>query len=115
MTRRRITTKERVAIFEREKGICHFCNMKVQTGQDWDVSHEIPLEMGGDDHGANLRVAHRSCHRTYTHKVDIPRIAKTKRMKAKNLGAVKSKTPLPGGKASKWKRKMDGTVVLRNK
>jgi len=113
--RKRITTKMRVEIFERENGICHFCNLKVQSGEEWDVSHEIPLEIGGEDGGTNLRVAHRVCHRVHTSKVDIPRIAKTKRMKAKHLGAVRSKTPLPAGKWSKWKKKMDGSIVLRDK
>jgi 5-methylcytosine-specific restriction endonuclease McrA len=113
MARRRISTKERVAIFEREGGICHFCNLKVQPGEEWDVSHEIPLEIGGEDGGTNLRVAHRTCHRHQTKSVDIPRIAKTKRQKAKHLGAVKSRNPLPAGRGSKWKKKMDGTVVPR--
>ena len=116
MTRKKITPKARIEIFEREKGICHFCNLKVHPGQDWDVSHEIPLEIGGDDHGANLRVAHRTCHRVHTSKVDMPRIAKTKRIRAKHLGAAtKSKSPMPMGKSSVWKKKMDGTVVRRDK
>ena len=113
MPRRRISTKERIAIFERENGTCHFCNMKVSAGEEWDVSHEIPLEMGGEDGGANLRVAHRSCHRRHTSTVDIPRIAKTRRMKATHLGVKRSKQPLPGGKWSKWKKKLDGSVVPR--
>jgi 5-methylcytosine-specific restriction endonuclease McrA len=113
--RKRITSKMRIEIFEREKGICHFCNLKISAGEEWDVSHEIPLEMGGEDGGLNLRAAHRSCHRHHTSTVDIPRIAKTRRMKAKHIGAVRSKTPLPAGKWSKWKKKLDGSVVLREK
>jgi hypothetical protein len=37
-----------------------------------------------------------------------------KRVKSKALGLKKSKNPLPGGKGSKWKKKMDGSVVRRD-
>jgi hypothetical protein len=34
-------------------------------------------------------------------------------VKVKHLGLKKSKNPLPGSKGSKWKKKMDGSVVKR--
>ncbi|NDB70139.1 MAG: HNH endonuclease, partial [Methylocystaceae bacterium] len=44
----------------------------------------------------------------------IPRIAKTKRLKAKHLGARSSAyRPIPGSKSSPWKRKIDGTIIRR--
>lgn len=109
----RITSKMRVDIFLRHDGICHMCSMKVLPGQEWDVSHDIPLEAGGKDDASNWLVAHRKCHRIHTSTVDMPLIAKLKRKQQKHIGASRSKTPLPGGRFSKFKRKMDGTVVLR--
>jgi len=91
------------------------CSMKVVPGQEWDVSHDIPLEAGGSDDETNWFVAHRKCHRVQTSNVDAPMIAKVKRKHQKHIGAARSKSPLPGGRFSKWKRRMDGTVVLRNK
>ncbi|CAB4145829.1 HNHc domain containing protein [uncultured Caudovirales phage] len=115
IVRKRISTKLRVQIFEKEKGICHLCSMKVMVSQEWDVSHEIPLGVGGADEMHNFKVAHRKCHRHHTSTVDIPIIAKIKRIRAKHIGAkTKSRSPMPMGKQSKWKRKMDGTVVKRD-
>ena len=115
MKRIRISTTTRVKIFTKDDGICHLCNMKVLPGQEWDVSHEVPLEAGGADDMTNWRVAHRKCHRKHTAEVDIPVIAKLKRVSARHIGAKVSKNPIPGSKNSPWKRKMDGTVVRRDK
>lgn len=114
MKRVKKTTKQRIEIFERHNGICHMCNLRVHAGQDWDISHEIPLEAGGKDDVTNWYVAHRKCHREHTAKVDMPLIAKVKRVRAKHLGVIKSKSPMPFGRGSKLKKKMDGTVVRRD-
>ncbi len=87
MSRKRISTRARVALFERKNGICHMCGGKVLAGEAWDLSHVIPLEIGGADDESNWDVAHRKCHRVQTSKVDIPLIAKTKRQHASHIGA----------------------------
>jgi 5-methylcytosine-specific restriction endonuclease McrA len=89
--RRRISTKERTAIFMRHHGVCHMCGLKIEPGQEWDVSHEIPLELGGEDGGENTKPAHRKCHRDHTAKHDAPRIAKAKRQSARHIGATQPK------------------------
>lgn len=112
MTRRRLTALQRLKVFEANEGVCHICERKVQAGEAWDISHLIPLELGGPDTEANWLVAHRTCHRTHTAEVDAPAIAKSRRIRIKHAGA-KSPSRMPGSRASRWKRKLDGTTVLR--
>lgn len=106
--RRRISTKERVAIFTRNDGICHLCNGPITVGQAWEVSHDIPLELGGADEGDNLKPAHKTCHRDHTAKVDQPNIGRAKRRAAAHIGAkVRNGPPLksaPFAKADPQKR-----------
>jgi 5-methylcytosine-specific restriction enzyme A len=85
--RRRVSTKARIALFAREGGTCHLCGGIVQAGEAWDLSHEIPLALGGADDQSNWRVAHRKCHRVETSTKDVPAIAKAKRREAAHIGA----------------------------
>ncbi len=95
MKRRRISTRERLAIFKRDDSVCHLCGGKINAGEAWEVSHDIPLEMGGADDGDNLKPAHKKCHRPHTAEVDIPQIAQAKRREASHLGATaKSARPI---------------------
>lgn len=88
MTRRvHISTRKRVALFAAKGGICHLCEGKVHVTEAWDVSHVIPLELGGADNESNWDVAHRTCHRAHTAAVDVPTIAKAKRVEARHIGA----------------------------
>jgi 5-methylcytosine-specific restriction protein A len=66
MSRRHISTTARSKLFLAKGGICHLCGGKVQVGQAWDVSHVIPLAIGGPDDATNWDVAHRKCHRAHT-------------------------------------------------
>lgn len=112
LMRRRIGTKERLAIFLGAGGICHICGLRIEAGQGFDVEHIIPLAQGGDDHGANLQPAHVKCHRAKTAK-DAGDTSRAKRREARHIGARKSKTPMPFGRNSKLKRKLNGTIVKR--
>ena len=112
MTRRRMTPLRRARIFDTHGGICHLCGLKIAVGDPWDVEHVIALEISGDDGDDNLRPAHRQCHAAKTAE-DAGIIAKSRRVRAKHVGAWQSKAPLPFGRKSKLKRKLDGTVVPR--
>jgi len=103
-----------VALFTKHGGVCHICGGKINVGEGWDVEHVIPFAMGGEDSESNWAPAHRNCHRTKTTN-DVGKIAKAKRSEARHIGANVSRSPLPFGKRSPFKRKLDGTIVLREK
>jgi len=112
MKRQAFSTTFRLSLFLDRKGACH---ITIQAGQAWDIDHILPIALGGTNEPENLQILCRPCHRSKTNKSDIPRIAKTKHLKAKHLGARSSAhRPIPGSKSSPWKRKMDGSVVKRS-
>jgi 5-methylcytosine-specific restriction endonuclease McrA len=114
MKRINFSTTFRLALFLDRKGTCQACHITIQAGQAWDIDHIIPLALGGTNEPNNLQILCRTCHREKTNQSDIPCIAKTKRLKAKHLGARSSAyQPIAGSKSSPWKRKLDGNVVRR--
>lgn len=110
--RREFTAKVKVAAFQRANGHCEKCGGFILAGAQYD--HRIPDALGGEPTIENCEVLCSPCHRRKTSKVDVPAIAKAKRNEAKAANAKKSKSPLPGSRATKWKRKMDGSVVRRD-
>lgn len=107
-----LSTRRKLAIWEKEKGLCMLCSTRLKPGH-FIYEHVRALELGGSDTDDNIRLTCLECAGMKT-KDDHHRAAKAKRVKAKALGLKKSKNPLPGGKGSKWKRRMDGTVVRRD-
>lgn len=113
--RRRISAKERLAIFASAGGCCHWCRLKIDAGRErWDVDHVVALGLGGEDGGENLQPIHEACHRTKTGGGDAPAIAKAKRQEQRTTGVKRQpQATIPGSRATRWKRKIDGTVVRR--
>lgn len=110
--RKKRTGKQRLAILEAHGCRCYLTGQIIKPGDRWEIEHVIPLAGGGEDTDENCRPVLAKAHLEKTKK-DVERIAKGKRIRQKHLGAKRSARPMPGSRASKWKRKMDGTVVER--
>ena len=110
--RKRLGTRDLVALFQREAGVCHLCRGTITPGQPWDVSHDIPLELGGADDASNWRVAHRVCHRDHTARVDVPAIAQAKRREASHMGAPVVKQPIKSPGFAKRTKSHEGRPSL---
>lgn len=111
MSRREFPAKVMVAAFERAKGHCESCGARLTTGK-FHYDHVIPDAMGGQPTLENCAVLCTSCHGTKTRTQDVPAIARAKRRHAKHIGA-KQPNRFPGSRDSKFKRKLNGEVVLR--
>lgn len=111
--RRGMSPQRRLRIWERHKGACCLCHRKIDGARErWIVEHIRALLLGGADHDDNCAPAHASCATAKT-RADVALGAKAKRVKQRHLGMLTTKTPMPHGRNSPTKRKMDGSVVAR--
>ena len=111
--RRKLSNMARLNLFIQHQGQCAHCNVKIMPGTRWDIDHVIPISLGGSNQIENLQILCWSCHMTKTAYEDIPRIAKTKRLRVVHLGAKRSRRPLPCGRDSPFKKTIDGRIVRR--
>lgn len=111
--RKKRTGAQRLAILEAHGRRCYLSGAVIDPTRDrWELEHVIPLAGGGTDDDDNLRPVLASAHIEKT-KADLARIAKGKRVALKHKGAKRSANPMPCGRSSRWKKKMNGEVVPR--
>jgi len=107
--RKHLTQKQRIKLMLFQNGYCPVCNNKLKPG-NIEYDHIQALVHGGDNDPDNWRaICAVPCHRDKTRR-DAQAGAKVKRLA---FGKPRKGQPLPGSRASRWKRKMDGTVVER--
>jgi len=108
-----VPPRVRVRVFERHGGVCFISGRVIRAGEPWQVDHCVSLINGGEHRESNLAPVLVKPHQEKT-KVDVAEKSRVYRKKAKNLGiTLKKSRPFPGSKASKWKKKMNGTIVSR--
>lgn len=115
MTRREFPKPVKRDAFLRANGHCEGrdCGLKLQPGRI-HYDHVIPDALGGEPTLDNCAVLCTSCHANKTASKDVPTIAKSNRIRDKHRGITTAKRPMPGSRASGWKRRMDGTTVRRD-
>jgi len=89
--RKRLTPRERLALFERERGLCAVCGLKIR-GKFID-EHARALGLGGSNDPSNRKIAHPRCAAIKTSEQDMPRIVKAKAQKRSHHGLKASKGP----------------------
>lgn len=101
-------------IVTRQDGICACgCGVKLgMAGERIEFDHHVALVNGGENAEGNLRALREPCHKVKT-RADVAEKSTVARKRARHLGLIASKNPLPGGKGSKFKRKINGPTVLR--
>lgn len=111
--RKPLTPAQRLKLFLAHAGKCCICGGKIAVGESWIDEHVRPLWLDGtNDIETNRAPAHASCAKDKT-KREAGIRSKVRRVAAKHQGAHRSRNPMPGSKASKWRKRMDGTVERR--
>jgi 5-methylcytosine-specific restriction protein A len=111
MSRREFSAKVMAAAALRANGKCEKCDAKLMTG-GYHFDHIIPDAMGGEPTLDNVAVLCKSCHSAKTRNVDVPNIAKAKRRERAHFG-IKKPSRFACSRNSRFKKKMNGEVVLR--
>lgn len=113
MPRQNFPKRVKVAAFERAKGHCEECTAYLVPGK-FHFDHDNMDALGGKPTLENCKVLCIACHSEKTAKQDAPRLAKANRQRDKYLGIqTRRKQKIPGSKGTRFKKKLDGTVVLR--
>lgn len=109
MTRTEFSRRTKVDAFTRADGRCECCGARLSVGK-FEYDHIVSCSLGGDNSLDNCRVICRPCHKIKT-RDDIRKTRKADRVKAAHIGAKKRKgKPMPGTKASRIRKRMDGSV-----
>lgn len=109
----KVPDRVRLRVFSAFDGVCQLTGIKIRPGDAWECDHITPLIQGGENRESNLQPALVKAHRRKT-AGEVAQKAKDARVKKKHIGVYQSKNPLRGGRGDKWKRRIDGTAVLRS-
>lgn len=94
----------KAAAFIRAHNECERCHVSIKH-RPFHYDHDLPDDLGGEPTLENCRVLCVTCHKEKTAKVDMPRIAKGRRIREKRMRIKKPR------KITRWRR-FDGTPVF---
>ena len=103
----------RTRVFLAKGGRCHRCSRKIASGDAWTLEHVVALINGGGNRESNLDVTCRWCLPAKNAE-DVAEKARVYNIRSKHIGAKPpSRNPIPGSRNTPYRKRMDGTVVLR--
>jgi 5-methylcytosine-specific restriction protein A len=104
----------RLRVWDRCEGKCHRCARKIPTGDAWILEHLIALINGGENRERNLCLTCSWC-KPIKDAEDVAVKAETYRVRSKHiLPSEQKRSSFGTNRNSKFKKRMDGTVVLRS-
>ena len=103
-----IPDRVKIRVHAKAEGCCAKCGVEALTGQ---YDHAIPLILGGMNRESNIQFLCVPCHRSKT-SLDVKLKAKVARVRKRHLG-IKKPSKFACSRASKFKKKISGEVVLR--
>jgi hypothetical protein len=112
MTRKRYSKRQIVELWTEGQGKCWRCEQPIRHeiyGEGWVLGHVGKAHWCG---GVIVAPEHTACN-AEDGKVQSTLAAKSIRIQARAIGVKRPKRVMPGSRASKWKKKLNGQVVLR--
>lgn len=109
-----VPPRVRLRVFDRDGGKCTCgCGRRITAADKWETDHIIAIINGGENREKNLCTLLKPCHDLKTGK-DVAEKSVIYSIRKKYLG-IKKKSRFPGSRDSPFKRKVNGTVVRREK
>ena len=102
-----VPPRVKARVFLQGGGKCQECGRVIRPGDGWICDHVVAIINGGANREGNLRVICSWCDRKIKTPADVAEKSKVASIRAKHFGMKPKKA------RSKWKRKIDGTVVPR--
>jgi 5-methylcytosine-specific restriction protein A len=107
-----IPPRVRLRVFQRFDGVCQCgCTRKIRSGDTWECDHVVALANGGKHIESNLQPLLVDCHKRKSGQ-DVAEKAKVDRIRKSHTG-IKKRSSFACGRDSKWRKKINGQVVLR--
>lgn len=106
-----IPARVKIRVFDAFGGRCAVCTLQIAGKLRPAYDHATALINGGENRETNLQLLCVPCHAVKT-KTDVAEKSVTARKRSKHLG-IKKPSRFPGSRDSKFKKRMDGSVVLR--
>lgn len=107
-----VPTRVRLRVFNREGGKCHKCTRKISAGENWTCEHVKALCNDGENRERNLACTCSNCL-PQKNAADVAEKSAVYETRKRHLGLHKPKRPMPGSRASRWRKRMDGTTERR--
>lgn len=107
-----VPPRVRLRVFDRYEGRCGQCLRKIHAGEPWTLEHMKALINGGENRERNLDITCSWCLPA-KNAADVAEKSAVAKSRKKHLGIRSTSRPMPGSRASGWKRKFDGTTERR--
>ncbi len=109
-----IPARVKLRILQRQGFVCAVTGLPFSERSKPEFDHVAALVNGGAHREGNLQAIQPQAHKIKT-AADVAIKVKADRIQKKRFGlAAPSRHPIPGSKASPWKRRLDGSTVRRD-
>lgn len=109
----KIPDRVKLRIWSREDGRCYLTGRQIRPGDKYEFEHVVALCNGGEHRESNIALALKEPHKAKTAR-DRSLKAKGDRVTKRHAGIRSSYRPLPCGRNSPWRKKINGTVERRD-